>query len=128
MLLTHPSYIDNVFNILNADTDNAVLDSGSMYHLAAADVQTDVVGLAVMVMVNEDNISDLHAAKANFPAVRTLHVGTVRQSDAIVSTVAVHCKTGTVETGRRCAAGHILASDKASDEAAKTAAPGTSAL
>jgi len=120
--LAHPSYIDNIFYILDADTDDAVLDTGSVDHLAAAYVQSDMVRLSVMVMVNEDDISDLHAALANLSAVRTLHVGAVRQSDAIVSTVAVHCKTGTVETGRRCAAGHILASDKASDETAKTAA------
>ena len=100
MLSEHPSYHQNIFNILYAYTDNAIFDAGSMYHLTASDINAYVVSLAVMVVVNEDDIANLHAAETYFSAVRALHVRTVRKPDSVISPVAVHCKTGTVKTLR----------------------------
>ena len=71
-----------------------------MDHLPAADIDSDVIGLAVVIVIEEDQVADPHAAEAYLTAAGRLHVGTVREPDAVICPVAVHRETGAVETGR----------------------------
>ena len=92
-----------------------------MHHFTASDIKSDVIGLAVMVVIEIDDVPNLHAVKAYLLTMFSLHIGTVRKLDIIVIFVAVHRKTGAVETGRRSSSGNISAAYKASDVLRKTA-------
>ena len=81
-----------------------------------------MVGLAVVVVIEEDQVSYPQAAEADLMTAGHLHIGSVREPDAVICPVAVHCKTGTVKTRRRRAACDVFAADKTSDEASETAA------
>ena len=97
MTSEYPSDHKEIFYVLDAYTDYACAYTGSVDHLAASDIKADVICFSVMVMIYEDNVSDPHAAFADSSAVRTLHIRTVRKLDSVISPVAVHSKTGTIE-------------------------------
>lgn len=88
----------DVFYFADADADNTGTDTGSVDHLTAADVQTYVVCFSVMVMIDKYNVADLHTVTAYLSSAGALHVGSVRKFYSIISSVAVHGKTGTVKT------------------------------
>ena len=98
LLSADPSDHQDILNVADTHAYDTVLNAGSMDHLAAADVDTYVIGLSVVVMINEDDVSDLRAAKAYLVAVGALHVCSVRKPYAVVRPVAVHSKARTVKT------------------------------
>ena len=92
-----------------------------MYHLSSAYIDADVIGLAVMVVIEIDDVTDLEAVQADLSSVRALHVGAVGKPDAVICPVAVHGKSGAVEAAGRRTAGNVFASDKASDKTPESA-------
>ena len=69
-----------------------------MYQLTVTDVDTDVVGLAVMIVIEEDQVSLLQSAQTDFPSAVHLHVCSVRETDSVILSVAIHREAGTVKT------------------------------
>ena len=86
-----------------------------MHKLAATDIDADMVCLAVMIVVKENEISGLKAAEAYFPSAVHLHICSVRKLDPVKLVVAVHAETRAIKSGRCGSAVNISASDKAAD-------------
>ena len=94
----YPSYHEDVFEFADGNAFNARLDSGSVDHLAVSDVKSDVIRLAVVVMVKINNVAYLHTVKGNLCTVLGLHIGSMRELDIVVILIAVHRESGSVKT------------------------------